>query len=146
MRGAVGGVHFECFLTFVKSSGPWMGDQGPPAPAPCCAANMLNLCLRCWKRSCRSGANHATPLSSASLFPGDLMSHEDLISYAQVKCSPKAWVPLDPAQAAAIFLLLSSQVLQTRSRVSWWQSEARHKAWGWNNSTIKVLPGIQMQA
>jgi len=86
------------------------------------------------------------PLSSTSLLPGDLVSHEELVSYAQVKCSPKARVPLDPAQAAAIFLLLSSQVLRSRSRELWWGGEAQHKYRGWNNTTVKVLPGTQMQA
>lgn len=78
-------------------------------------------------------------LCSASLFLEDLVSHEDLISYAQVKCSPKACVPLDPGQSAAIFLLLSSQVLQTRSRELSWQGvgdEAQHKVWGWNDTTL----------
>lgn len=122
------------------------GERGALVSAPHCAANTLDLCLRHWKRSCWFGANHTTPLSSASLFPGDLVSHKELISYTQVKCSPKAWTPLDPAQAVEIFLLLSSQVLQTRSRVSWWVGETWHEAWGWNNTTIKALPGTQMQA
>lgn len=120
------------------------GEQGALVSAPHGAANMLNPCLRHWKRSCQSGANHAAPFISTSPFPGDHISHEELISYTQVKCYPKAWAPLDPAQEVAVFLLLSSQVLQTRSRVSWWVGEAWHKAWGWNNTAVKALPGTQM--
>lgn len=136
MRGAGFFFHFECFITFitfVKSR-----ERGAPVSAPQGAANTLNLCLRHWKRSCQFGANKPTPLRSTSIFPGDLISHEEP--------SPKAWVPLDPAQAVATFLLLSSQVLQTRSRVSRWVGEAQHEAWGWNNTAVKVPPGTQMQA